>query len=221
MREMVSLNRKGNNYDHPDLHKTRSSKDEASVQAICDLRNSWKNPFSDDALELMSLSSGPVPPEYTTKDLLGAHDIGEKCYNQFRQERLMNSETMKSFHDRLPNCKLKTLAYMKKASKLVKNKGTETVLRADRNLFGLMILVHVAQKRKLQMSHCHTACKKDKCPCLDNGMKYAQMCMLKTCENQGEYEEEDTSVRDECEDCDNDREEDEDEDEDEYEDYNI
>ena len=39
---------------------------------------------------------------------------------------------------------------MKKASKLVKNKGKETVLRADHNLFGLMIMV--SQNRKLQMN---------------------------------------------------------------------
>ena len=44
------------------------------------------------------------------------------------------------------------------------------------------------------------------------------MCTLKTCKNQVEDKEEDTSVRDECKDCDNDS---EDEDEDEYEVYNI
>ena len=62
----------------------------------------------------------------------------------------MKSETMKSFHDRMLNCKLKICAHMMKASKLVKNKGKETVLRANCTLFGLMILV--AQNRKLQMN---------------------------------------------------------------------
>ena len=39
---------------------------------------------------------------------------------------------------------------MKKASKLVKNKGKETVLRDNHNLFELIILV--AQNRKMQMN---------------------------------------------------------------------
>ena len=71
----------------------------------------------------MNLFSGAVPPADTTTDGPCAHGIGEKCYDQFTQEILMNSETMKSFHDRLPNCKLKICAHMMKASKLVKNKG--------------------------------------------------------------------------------------------------
>ena len=58
----------------------------------------------------------------------------------------------------------------------------------------------------LPACHCCTACKKDKCPCLDNGMKCTQICMLKTYDNQGKDKEEDSSVRDECEDCDNDSE---------------
>ena len=45
------------------------------------------------------------------------------------------------------------------------------------------------------------------------------MCKHKICNKQGE--DEDASVRDECEDCDTDSEEDDAKDKDEYEDYNI
>ena len=44
-------------------------------------------------MELISLSSGAIPPADTTEDYLGAYDIVEKCYYQFKQERLINSET--------------------------------------------------------------------------------------------------------------------------------
>ena len=42
----------------------------------------------------MSLSYGAIWPADTTEDLLGASDIGKKCYNQFKYERLMKNETM-------------------------------------------------------------------------------------------------------------------------------
>ena len=148
MREMVSLNRKDTTYDHPDLHKSRISKDEAVVQAMCELlSHSWKNPFSEEALDLMSLSSGAIAMEAIANDILSAHDIGEECYQKFKAERLVNSA--KSFYERLPQNGLKTFAHMKKMSKLVKCKGRETVLVADRNLFAMMILM--AENRKLKM----------------------------------------------------------------------
>ena len=58
MREMVSFNRYGNDFDHPNLHKTRIVKDENTVQTMVDiLGTSWKNPLGD-AADLQCLSTG-------------------------------------------------------------------------------------------------------------------------------------------------------------------
>ena len=83
MREMVSLNRKSNTFDHPDLHKSRILKDEAAIQAMYDiLCNSWKNPFGDPA-DVQCLSTGAIASNEIVNDLMNAHEIGEKYYKKF------------------------------------------------------------------------------------------------------------------------------------------
>ena len=35
-------------------------------------------------------------------DLIRAHNIGEKCYQNFKEERFVNDQSEKDFYDRLP-----------------------------------------------------------------------------------------------------------------------
>jgi len=64
----------------------------------------------------------------------------------------LNLEPDKSlvkFHDTLKKQKLKTFTSMSKAKTIKKDKGEETVIRADRNLFSRMIII--AEIRQLHM----------------------------------------------------------------------
>jgi len=83
------------------------------------------------------------------KDLLEAYRIGEDAYQTFKQERLQEDAPSTQFHDRITKKKLKTFSDIRKKPR---NQGLtkEVVLKADRKLFGQMVLI--AESRKLQMS---------------------------------------------------------------------
>ena len=63
----------GQNSVHHDLKPPRIEKDEGSIQAIADLlANNLVNTFDNRNTELVSLSSGAVPPESICNDLSNA-----------------------------------------------------------------------------------------------------------------------------------------------------
>ncbi len=77
-----------------------------------------------------------------------AHSTGEKCYSKFRSERLEKDVPTVKFHDILPANKLKTFSNLCK-KKAVKSSGRMIILKADRTLFGRIIVM--AQGRSLKM----------------------------------------------------------------------
>ena len=147
LREMVGQG--DSQFNHPDLQLPRIRRDEAGVQSIVDiLDNCWLNPFSPDQCEFVSLSTATVAPPHVVNDLLDAHKIGEQAYQAFKHERLETTPPIKKFYDTITKKKLKTFSDI---GKKTRNKGQakDVVLKADRNLFGHMILV--AQSRELHM----------------------------------------------------------------------
>lgn len=147
LREMVGQSEA--HLNHPDLQLPRIRKDEADVQSIIELMETcWLNPFSPDNEELVSLSTATVAPPDVAHDLLNAHKMGEEAYQAFKQERLEANPPTAQFHDKMTKKKLKTFSNIqKKPSK--QGQAKQVVLKADRNLFGHMILV--AESRKLPM----------------------------------------------------------------------
>ena len=146
LREMVGQN--DSPLTHPDLQFPRIRKDEADVQSIVDLlENCWANPLSPDQKELVSLSSATVAPPDVANDLLEAKKVGEEAYECFKNERLETATT--KFHDTMKKMKLKTFSSIQEKFSN-KTQAKQVVLKADRNLFGHMILV--AQSRELNMS---------------------------------------------------------------------
>ena len=83
-----------------------------------------------------------------TKDLLGAHQSGEEQYQSFKQTRLEVDPPAVKFHDPLKKQNLKTFSNLDTKNVHAK-KAQDVVLKADRKLFGQMILV--AESRKLHM----------------------------------------------------------------------
>jgi hypothetical protein len=147
LRDMLDMNAYQAS-SHPDLNKPRIAKDEKDIQAMEDLlKNNWINPFNPDISDIMSISTGLVPSKDIIQDLQNALDKGEKAYQNFKQTRLESSAV--KYTDRLPKLKLKTFGDITKRAKQIKIDGKEAMLRADRNLFGNMIIS--AQSRNLDM----------------------------------------------------------------------
>ena len=86
-----------------------------------------------------------MPPTEIAHDLMNASTVGEEAFEVFRTRRLENN-TVDVFAT-MKKQKLKTLSEV--YTKKVKCKEKEIVLKADRNLFGHIIVV--AQTRKLEM----------------------------------------------------------------------
>ena len=108
------------------------------------LENNWTNPFGNDPSDLVSISTGVVASPDVSTDLLAAHEKREYAYKEFKQQRIQKGDCL---HGPIKKIKLKTFTAMK--SKPAKGKTKEIVMKADRRLFGNMVLI--AQSRKLEM----------------------------------------------------------------------
>ena len=147
LRQLRDIVQGGPNSKHTDLQRTRIKKDEQAVSAVVELIRGWTNPFSENQ-DLVSISTAKATPKDVTTDLMKAHEIGEKCYETFKEERLQKIPQVKKFHDPLKANKLKTFSYLGK-KKQVTSGGRTVVLKADRSLFGRIVVM--AQGRNLQM----------------------------------------------------------------------
>ena len=146
LRNMISID--GSKFAHPDLQKTRIKRDENDVKSLMDLmENSWLNPWCPDENDLVHLSTGYVAPSNVTKDLLSAHEVGEAEYQKFKKTRLEEDPPPVKFHEKMKKLKLKTFSDVNAKRTYRKGRAKEVVLKADRNLFGHMILV--AESRQL------------------------------------------------------------------------
>ena len=126
---------------HTDLEKTRIKRDESDVASMVDLLgNNWTNPFGNDPSDL---HWGVASPDVST-DLLAAREKVVYAYKEFEQQRIQNGDC---FHDPIKKIKLKTFTAMKSKPAIRKTKAI--VMKADRRLFGNMVLI--AQSRKQEM----------------------------------------------------------------------
>ena len=133
---------------HAELQQTRIKKDEEAVLAVVHLIEGWVNPFAKKQ-DLISISTARTAPRDIASDLMKAHKIGEQCYSNFKEERLEKDPPAKRFHDPIPANKLKTFSNLCK-KKEVKSSGRVIILKADRSLFGRIIVM--AQGRNLKMA---------------------------------------------------------------------
>ena len=109
------------------------------------LENNWTNPFSNQPMDLMNLSTGAAAPPAVTKDLLSAHCKGEEA-SKIHMEKL---ESGSGFYDPIKKLELKTFSVLQKRTVCKAATNRELVLKADNRVFGQMLLI--AQKRKLDM----------------------------------------------------------------------
>lgn len=150
VRQMRALTRLDDaSLHHPDLQESRIKRDETDVSAIVNmLENNWLNPIGSNETELLSLSTGKVANEEVTRDIMNAHSIGEQAYQEFKEKRLHSEPPIYKFHDKMKKQKLKTFSELTK-KQTFKLSDKDIVLKADRNLFGQMVLV--AQSRNIDL----------------------------------------------------------------------
>ena len=149
------LNLSKSNSVHTDVQKTRIARDEADVKPlIAMLESNWINPFSAEQQDLVCLSTGKVATQKIEEDLLGANAIGEKAYKEFHAQCLEANLPVK-FHETLKKSKLKTFSELNKKVKFKSKTANEIILKADRALFGQMVIT--ADNRQLHMRDvlCH------------------------------------------------------------------
>ena len=87
-------------------------------------------------------------PLDVANDLMRARQVGEKAYQQFKTERIESLTPKTKFHDPLKLNKLKTFASLAK-QKTVNSNGRALILKADRSLFGRMMII--GQSRKIEV----------------------------------------------------------------------
>ena len=146
LRDMINLQNVGT--AHAYLEQSRIKRGEADVASVEDiLDNQWTNPFSPNPSDIVSLSTGKAVPMDVANDLIEAKRKGERAYEDFKRERLQPGST-KSVNESVLKMKLKTFTGIKEKQK-AKSSHKETVLKADRQLFGHMVLI--SMKRDLDM----------------------------------------------------------------------
>lgn len=139
LRETVHASGK---HGHADLHSSCIAQDEKDVAAMVDVIKNWTDPFAGH-MQLSSISTGAVATTVIAEDLASAYQVGEAAYADFKTTRLESQPPTVKFYDKLKKQKLKTFSALSKTKKVANNKDTETVLRADRNLFAWMINLQI------------------------------------------------------------------------------
>lgn len=117
------------------------------MSAVVHLIQGWINPFAEKQ-ELISISTAKIAPRDIASGLMKAHSIGEQCYSTFKDERLEKDPPALKFHDPITANKLKNFSNLCK-KKTVKSSGRVIILKAERSLFGRIIVM--AQGRSLKM----------------------------------------------------------------------
>ena len=113
------------------------------------METSWINPLSQDQDGFVSLSTSSLATSDVANDLLKAHSIGEQAYKDFKEDRLQKYPPTAKFYDTMKKQSLKTFTHLNRKVSC-KSQASNIVLKADRKLFGQMIIV--AQSRQVNMS---------------------------------------------------------------------
>ena len=142
-REMINLTK--SDVHHAELQSSRIRKDEIAVTSVVNTLENWINPF-ENACDIVSLSTATAAPKDIVSDLLRANNVGFAAYQTFKEERLECQPPTVKFHDTLIKQKLNTFSNLSQTVKKVNTNGREVILKADRMLFGKIILITQSRK---------------------------------------------------------------------------
>ena len=137
---------------HPDLLPSRIRRDQSDVLAVQDtITSMFINPFEE--MELISLSSGIVPTDKVTSNLLDAELIGERELLKFQDERL-EKQTI-GFYEPLKKMKLGTSSTLLKKSVKVKANGKVVQFSTQSDIFGKIALIQQIRSLDLKEVFCY------------------------------------------------------------------
>ena len=137
---------------HPDLNPTRIKRDQKDVLAVKEtIISLFINPFEE--MELISLSSGIIPTEKVTADLLDAELIGEGELVKFQKERLSDQNV--NFYDTIKKLKLGTFTQLTAKSVKIKKSGKVAQFTAQSNIFGKIALIQQFRPLDLKEVFCY------------------------------------------------------------------
>lgn len=136
---------------HADLQRPRIQKEEKAVVTVVDLIQGWITPFGEKQ-DLNCISTAKATPKDISSDLMKARISGEQRYATFKKERLEKGLPTTKFHDTMKTDKTFNSLYKKKE---VKPKGRAIILKADRSLFGRIIVMTQARSLRMEDIFCH------------------------------------------------------------------
>ena len=112
------------------------------MQKAYDVISSWGNPF-DHQDTLINLASGQECSKDIENQLINAKDVGKTALQTFLNERIYSNNV--PFYDAIRKNSLKTfkqVAFMKN----INANGKEVALRAERSLFGRLLVISQSQE---------------------------------------------------------------------------
>lgn len=128
------------NDTHKEIRKSQITKSESDVQSLLAAFDGFVNPFQVDVKDkLFCLSSGAPATSKIESDLLNADAIGQKAFNEFVTDRLVNKSV--SFHQPIPRKTLSTFSSMKERRNVTSAANKQIEIRAERNLFGQLLMI--------------------------------------------------------------------------------
>ncbi|KAL8606341.1 hypothetical protein ACOMHN_050821 [Nucella lapillus] len=152
LRNMIHLSKHG--FDHPELQNSRIKKDEQAVMSVVETLTSWVNPFEAN-VDLISISTGATAPNDVAEESREAHAKGEHAYATFKTERLESNPPTKKFHAPMKKSQIKTFATATKKKQTKCMDGRSVILKADRALFGRMIVMGQCHDINMKDMLCH------------------------------------------------------------------
>ena len=125
---------------HKDIRKSEIQHSEADARKVVDAILNFVNPSEVESKDLLyCISSGAPAPADVEEDLFSADMSGNKAHDEFIEDRHIKKTA--SFFYPVKKQRLKTLASLAKCVKLTGSEKKSTQMRAERNVFGQLVLL--------------------------------------------------------------------------------
>ena len=128
-----------NDRTRKDLDRTHIKRHESSVINVIATLQNMINPFACDQTALVNLSSGLLASPETSKDLLGAEELGERCLLQFLEERILCDQP--DIFSTIKRNNIRTFCSDITKKNVKDRKGTEIPVKMNRNLFARLLII--------------------------------------------------------------------------------
>ena len=137
---------------HKELRPSQIVESETNVKKVIDTICSFTNPFNTErcAEEFYCLSCGLLAKLDVAADVLNACKIGKASTEKFLQDRMVNHNVV--FHNAIKRNKLKTFAKAEAKKTLKRTQNRMTQIKAERNIFGQLVLLSVQNDNDLQVT---------------------------------------------------------------------